>query len=264
MEHVLSLSYGKDSMACLFAIEELGWELDRIVHAEVWATDTVPADFPEMVEFKKKADAIIKRRWGIEVEHYSSGATFDSAFHRIRGATGGRTKNPGKNYGWPLTIASSWCVHVLKVEAIKKIGTGDCIQYIGIAADEPKRFHNFNNKVISPLVELGWTEADCFKKCEENGLLSPIYTSSTRGGCWFCPKQNLQSLRRLRKEHPDLWQMMLAWDKESDVPYKANGHTVHDYDARFLAEEQGLVPTDKRFRWKMLKDIEPNKEDKNL
>ena len=69
IEHILSLSYGKDSLACLGAIEELGWPLDRIVHAEVWATDTIPADLPPMVEFKAKADAIIKERWGIEVEH---------------------------------------------------------------------------------------------------------------------------------------------------------------------------------------------------
>ena len=34
-EYVLSLSYGKDSLACLGAIEELGWPLDRITHAEV-------------------------------------------------------------------------------------------------------------------------------------------------------------------------------------------------------------------------------------
>ncbi len=68
-EHILSLSYGKDSLACLGAIEQLGWPLDRIVHAEVWATDTIPADLPPMVEFKAKADRIIKERWGIEVEH---------------------------------------------------------------------------------------------------------------------------------------------------------------------------------------------------
>ena len=54
MEHILSLSYGKDSLACLGAIEELGWQLDRIVHVEVWATDTIPADLPPMVEFKKR------------------------------------------------------------------------------------------------------------------------------------------------------------------------------------------------------------------
>lgn len=68
-QHILSLSYGKDSLACLGAIEKLGWPLDRIVHAEVWATDTIPADLPPMVEFKAKADEIIKRRWGIAVEH---------------------------------------------------------------------------------------------------------------------------------------------------------------------------------------------------
>ena len=35
----------------------------------MWATDTIPADLPPMVEFKAKADRIIKERWGIEVEH---------------------------------------------------------------------------------------------------------------------------------------------------------------------------------------------------
>lgn len=68
-EYVLSLSYGKDSMACLGAIKELGWPLTRIVHAEIWATDTIPADLPPMVEFKKKADKWIKDNFGIDVEH---------------------------------------------------------------------------------------------------------------------------------------------------------------------------------------------------
>lgn len=71
-EHVLSLSYGKDSLACLGAIEKLGWPLDRIVHAEIWATDTIPADLPPMVEFKARADEIIKTRWGITVEHFTT------------------------------------------------------------------------------------------------------------------------------------------------------------------------------------------------
>lgn len=69
-EYVLSLSYGKDSIACLEAIRLLGYPLDRIVHAEVWATDTIPADLPPMFEFKSYADKIIKERYGIEVEHH--------------------------------------------------------------------------------------------------------------------------------------------------------------------------------------------------
>ena len=81
MQHILSLSYGKDSLACLGAIEQLGWPLDRIVHAEIWATDTIPADLPPMVDFKAKADKIIKERWGIEVEHYRGNCTFAQGFY---------------------------------------------------------------------------------------------------------------------------------------------------------------------------------------
>ena len=69
MEHILSLSYGKDSMACFGACELLEWPIDRVVTAEVWATDTISADLPPMVEFKAKADKIIKDRWGLTVEH---------------------------------------------------------------------------------------------------------------------------------------------------------------------------------------------------
>lgn len=68
-EYILSLSYGKDSIACLEAIIQLGYPLDRIIHAEVWATDTIPADLPPMIDFKAKADKIIKERYGFTVEH---------------------------------------------------------------------------------------------------------------------------------------------------------------------------------------------------
>lgn len=80
-QYILSLSYGKDSLACLEAIRLLGLPLDRIVHAEVWATDTIPADLPPMVEFKKKADCIIKERYGIEVEHITAIDKTSGAFH---------------------------------------------------------------------------------------------------------------------------------------------------------------------------------------
>lgn len=79
----MSLSYGKDSMACLGAIEILGWPLDRIVTADVWATDTIPADLPPMVEFKAKADAIIKERWGVEVEHRRARRSYQDLFYTV-------------------------------------------------------------------------------------------------------------------------------------------------------------------------------------
>lgn len=96
MEHILSLSYGKDSLACLGAIKKLGLPLDRIIHAEIWATDTIPADLPPMIEFKEKADKIIKERFGITVEHVSAGVTYEEIFYR-KHKTG---KYIGRIYGF--------------------------------------------------------------------------------------------------------------------------------------------------------------------
>lgn len=203
MEYVLSLSYGKDSLACLGAIEELGWPLDRIVHAEVWATDTIPADLPPMVEFKAKADAIIKERWGLDVEHVSSGVTFENGFCFKRGRTGRRTKFDGKMYGWPMA-KGQWCLQQLKLPALSKIQVkGQAIQYIGIAADEPSRFHNLADTKKSPLVEVCWTEAMCRDWCEKNDLLSPIYTTATRG-VLVLPQSERQSAPAIAQKLPGI------------------------------------------------------------
>lgn len=256
-EHILSLSYGKDSLACLGAIEELGWPLDRIVTAEVWATDTIPADLPPMVEFKAYADTLIWERWGIKVEHTRSSLTYEQGFYRVRSE---KAKHDAcKIYGWPFTKKGSWCNGDLKLPPLDKLKKSKNIVYIGIAADEPSRFHTLSEQKKSPLVEAGWTEVDCRKWCEDNGLLSPIYTSSTRGGCWFCHNQGVHQLRLLRRDYPEYWALMLKWDSDSPVTFKAPrkkgdiGHTVHDYERRFQAEDKGdISPEDKTFRWSML------------
>lgn len=202
-----------------------------------------------MVEFKAKADKIIRERWGIEVEHIRGKNNYESVFYRMRLQT---TKTaPGQIRGWPRTLGA-WCNSQVKVSPLRAIEAGDKIIYVGIAADEPKRFHNLTDTKRSPLVELGWTEENCRKWCEENGLLSPIYTTAARGGCWFCHKQPVGQLRLLRKDYPDLWALMLKWDADSPVTFKADGHTVHDYDRRFALEDDGMILPDEPFRWAML------------
>ena len=150
-EYVLSLSYGKDSLACLFAIEQLGWPLDRIIHAEVWATDEIPADLPPMVEFKAKADKIIKERWGIEVEHLCAvrngeKLTYEKLFYHIpkrksgrqphegtqeeserrlpaflsQSAVGARSSRMGVILGYPI-LRGQWCTSDLKRRVFSKL-----------------------------------------------------------------------------------------------------------------------------------------------
>ena len=199
-EHILSLSYGKDSLACLGAIEQLGWPLDRIVHAEVWATDTIPADLPPMVEFKAKADRSIKERWGIEVEHIRSKWTFESRFYS-KVSERAKPEYRGRTMGWPLTLGS-WCSRDLKIQEL--IGGKRCVNYVGIAADEPNRFGQLSEKTVSPLLEAGWNEQTCRNWCEGNGLLSPIYTTSTRGGLLVLPEATGRSAALAAQKLPGI------------------------------------------------------------
>lgn len=311
-EYVLSLSYGKDSVACLGAIRELGWPLHRVIHAEVWATDTIHADLPPMVEFKSKVDEYIKAEFGIEVEHLCAvrngeKLTYEKLFYHIPKRKPGGKFSEESPAGFPYT-KGAWCNDRLKTNPLDQISKNEewgdmrislynrimvqktqrrvlssaflssgeigvpatsnagfsssslaqgaktnIVQYLGIAADEPERIKKHDKPGFKmPLVEIGWDETYCRQWCEERELLSPIYTTATRGGCWFCHNQGVDQLRLLRKNYPDLWQLLLKWDRDSPVTFKADGHTVRDYDLRFQAEDLGLVPTDRKFRWKML------------
>lgn len=266
--YTLSLSYGKDSLACLGAIEQLGLPLDRIVHAEVWATQDIPADLPPMVEFKAKADEIIYQRYGIRVEHFyaltknGDKATYEDYFYTTQHPRDG--KHLPHIYGFPMQ-RTPWCNSRLKIEALgraaKVSADSKRIAYLGIAADETERVERHEKKedIILPLVMAGWDEAYCRKWCEERDLLSPIYTTSARGGCWFCHNQGVDQLRLLRKTYPDLWERLLQWDKDSQIIFKPNGHTVNDYDKRFAMEDKGVIHKEDTFRWDFL-DNAPNRQ----
>lgn len=130
-QYILSLSYGKDSLACLGAILELGWPLDRIVHAEVWATDDIPADLPPMVDFKQKADQWIFDNFGITVEHvYATRPvakrerererrTYENTFYEVHQ----RGKHVGELRGFPMQ-RGPWCNGRLKtavLDGVRKI-----------------------------------------------------------------------------------------------------------------------------------------------
>lgn len=83
-------------------------------------------------------------------------------------------------------------------------------------------------------------------------MLSPTYETSYRDGCWFCHNQGVAQLRNLRKNYPDLWALLMKWDLDSPVTFKADGHTVHDFDKRFQMEDEGIVRADEKWRWEYL------------
>lgn len=150
-----------------------------------------------------------------------------------------------------------WRQH-LKTDIKDPNKRGKAVEYIGIAADEPKRHGQLNERKRAPLVEFGIEEDLCGLYCKYQGILGPSYENSCRDGCWMCHNQGVNQLRQLRKEYPELWSIMLAWDRDSPWSFKqpsrgGAGHTVQDYERRFqLEDEHFLVPGDPRFKWSML------------
>lgn len=219
----------------LEVIKEYDMPLDRIVHIEVMATPTISADLPPMVEFKDYADKEIKKRYGIKVERLRAVRSYEDVFYIKYGK---KSKRCGVIYGFPI-VNGNWCNSQLKMNLLRKIEKGNTA-YIGIACDEPNRFHNLSDIKRSPLVEHNISEAWCREWCEKNNLLSPIYTTATRGGCWFCHNQNKQQLKLLRQNYPEYWALLLKWDKDSPVTFKPNGMTIHKFEELFQFEEQQI------------------------
>lgn len=170
-EYVLSLSYGKDSVACLGAIRELGWPLHRVIHAEVWATDTIHADLPPMVEFKSKVDEYIKAEFGIEVEHLCAvrngeKLTYEKLFYHIPKRKPGGKFSEESPAGFPYT-KGAWCNDRLKTNPLDQISKNE--EWGGYADFLIQSGHGAKNSKTGrilgfPIIKGNWCTSD-LKRC---------------------------------------------------------------------------------------------------
>lgn len=216
-------SGGKDSTASICKCYELGIRVDGVVITEVMfdLKRNISGENPKHIKWVYDvAIPIIKNVFGYEVIILRDKSDYIQEFnHRV----GKKSKIPsriGKKRGW---FIGGMCIgnDRLKMRPLRKFfkSIGKCETIVGIAADEPKRY---NKKTMqeagkrSILFELGITESMTYDICRKYNLLSPIYESVSRGGCWFCPNQAIAEFAALKKEYPELWAelKLLSQDKE--------------------------------------------------
>lgn len=237
MKYIASLSFGKDSLAMLIKIKELGLPLDEVIYCDIRFDENLSGEMPLMAEFIPKAEKILKDKFDIEVKHLR-GVTFKEQFYKIKQ----RGKHIGDNYGFPYTIGA-WCNDRLKIYPIKKYLNSfkePIIQYVGIAYDEPERYEKLNHEThIAPLYDLKITEKEAMEICKQYGLLSPIYEQSFRGGCWFCVKQRLSQLRNLYENYPELWNKLKELEKDSFNTFRPK-QTLEQIERKFKKHYEQL------------------------
>lgn len=181
MKYIASCSFGKDSIATILLAREHNEPLDEIVYCEVMFDKDISGELPEHRDFIYNKAIPIFESWGYKATVLKSEKNYMDCFHHV--ATKG--KRIGRKLGFPMSgkcLINKDC----KLKPIKeywKSQQKEVVQYIGIAADEPKRLDRIadtENKV-SLLEKYGYTEEMAKQKCIEYGLLSPIYEFTNRG-----------------------------------------------------------------------------------
>lgn len=235
MKYIACCSFGKDSLAQIIVAKERGEPIDVVIYSEVMFMDEISGEFPEHRDFiYNVAIPTLKDRYGLETIVLRSPQTMWKDFHtvRVRGSTEGLLR------GFPipgLCTINRDC----KIPPIKEYlqcQDEDIIQYVGIAADEPKRLKRLEgtNKV-SILAKYGITEKQARDICERAGLLSPIYEITGRNGCFFCPNAGLQELRHLYFNHPEIWELLRELQSTPNTSRTCftRNKTIFDYEKIF-------------------------------
>lgn len=163
-------------------------------------------------------------KWDFSAETQAIAKTYEvnadeiDAYNKTLTAAG-ENKN-GKGDGWqPTGSANEYQLAEIfsndtgniRVQGLpyQKALPPDTVQYIGIAADEPKRLARLKPGQISLLDKYHVAEPEARSMCAAEELLSPLYDFTKRGGCWFCPNASISELRHLYRYHPELWQLLL-------------------------------------------------------
>lgn len=251
---VVSFSGGKDSTAMLLRMIELGEHIDEVVCCDTYK------EFPAMYRHIEKIRWLVEDT-GIKFTMLKSEKSFDYLMfdHKIKVRKG----NPGRvGYSWSSS-RNRWCTQLLKIAVTNRYFKNlkkqhHVIQCVGIAADEEYRLERKNNQDENhrhPLVEWGWTEADCLKYCYRYGYdWEGLYEIFGRVSCWCCPLKSLEEYRKLRKHFPDLWEELRDMDNRTWWQFRAD-YSVEDLEKRFAFEEerleQGLSITNRDFHTKL-------------
>lgn len=237
MKYIASVSWGKDSTAMLLRLLIEHWPLDEVVFYNT------TMEFQAVYATRDRMLPLLKAR-GIRYTELKPDYDFRwKMFEKEVHERGG-----GTHYGY------SWCGGACRWGTSDKLRIvraycGDAYQYVGIAADENKRFEKAKNKhKIMPLVEWGMTEPDCLSLCYdfgfdwlEKGAERPIrlYDILDRVSCWCCCNKNLRELENIFLYLPQYWLGLKELQSRTNRPMKGHGKSVFDLEKRFeLAARQ--------------------------
>lgn len=232
--NIVGLSGGKDSMATCILLLWLGIPF-KTVTAEVWWKEGITGENPYHYDFIHSVAVPKLNSFGVNCDFVRSAIT---AYEWMTTPIAYSRKHPeriGKYRGFPL-CGKCGIQRDCKLKPCHEYYKAQTEVYsviTGIAADEKDRIlTNSANNRISILELLDVAEYETYPICASQGMLSPVYTFSDRGGCWFCANQKIQEFEVLYREFPNLWgELMNIQQMPNKVQEKFNRvQTLYDIE----------------------------------
>lgn len=212
----VSFSGGKDSTAMLLHMIDLGEKIDEVLNVDTGM------EFPAMYEHISRVREIVEAH-GIKFSVLRAAHSFE--WYMFEHEIDSKKYGYHKGHGWPTPVIR-WCTGWLKRDVLNAYlseirKTHDLIQCVGLAADEEKRLERANNQQKThrhPLVEWGWSEADCLQFCYDRGFdWGGLYKQFHRVSCWCCPLQAIGELRSLYTYYPELFDRLEAMENRLEA-----------------------------------------------
>lgn len=225
MEYIASVSFGKDSLAMLLLILEYNYPLDEVVFYDTGM------EFQAIYNIRDKVKELLKSK-GIKYTELKPKRPFlDSMTNYPHKSRKGVNK---KGYGWCGGLCRWGTTE--KIRAIDKYCKG-AVQYVGIAADEPKRLERLMGTYKrSPLAEMEVTEKEALQYCYdkgfnwlENGI--ELYSILDRVSCWCCRNKNLKELKKYKEHLPDYYFKLIELENKIGEPMKKPSYLKERFGA---------------------------------
>ena len=232
MKHIVSFSGGKDSTLMLILMLEKGMPIDDIIFADTGV------EFPETYENIKRIEEYTgKKITVLKSETHTWKTLF---FHKkVKG------KRIGQINAFPRVIGCRVNTYLKKqpIDKYYKTIKDEVTEYIGIAANEPKRYSRLKSNQKAPLFEWGITEDMVIEELKKRGLHNPYYDVFYRQGCFMCPSMGINGARKLKRYYPELWKELMWYGKQAELHATDKkfaewipGWTVAELDERFNRE----------------------------
>lgn len=235
MKYIASCSFGKDSLAMVLLLMEKGYPLDEVVFYDTGM------EFNAIYHNRDLLVPLLQERGISYVElHPSNPFEYDMLYRPVC------SKQKGKHsgYGWCGGVSRWGTTSKTKIIDRYKLSLNEEItEYIGIAADEPKRVRDKNY----PLIEWGMTELDCLSYCYKNGWhwfeqtrddkQIELYDVLDRVSCWCCCNKNRKELKNIYLFLPEYWEKLKTLQAQIERPMKKFVHNGISYGNVFDMEK---------------------------